>query len=85
MNRVSRVLAIVAKDDGLVILSSNAMTKSHFGSKRASLVRLPMSYNLLSPNVAQIDHAIEIKPLVRSSAGGEAFYRFVLVRVDLPR
>lgn len=42
------------------------MTKSHVGSKRVSLFSfssLPVSYDLLSPKVAQVDDAIEKKPL----------------------
>lgn len=61
------------------------MTKSHAGRERVSLVRLPFSQYLLSSKIAQIDGAIQYLPFVRSSAGGEAFYRFVLMRVQLPR
>lgn len=74
INYVSGQLRVVARGQArtrLEVLPSNAMTKSHSGSKHVSLVRLPVSYNLLSPNVAQVDDAIQIKPLVRSSAWKE--------------
>lgn len=50
---------------------SYAMTKSHMGCKHVSLFCLPVSDNLLSPKVAQIDDALQYVPLVGSSAWKE--------------
>lgn len=55
------------------------MTKLHSRSKHVSLIRLPVSYNLLSPKIAQVDGAFEKLPHVGSSAWKEIRIRAVHV------